>query len=147
MEHRSNKIIISFIIIILSSSCSNTYKCEFKSIDLIFTDIGSSIGNVSYYHYLCVNNYNRSCIDSLMVNNIVKSYLDTLTTNKPVGSLHLYSSKNRFIEGEKSQIWNDVDKDCLVDVILDNKEDIRFYIFHSADGKEQKDSKFWDPYK
>ena len=99
-------------------------QCSFKNIQKIFSVRGTlnrgTTGEMSSYsHLVLLRDFSRECMDSTTIINIAHRYIDTVKYEKPVDALFFYSSDNNFIKGETSQMWGEVDKECLVKIYFD----------------------------
>ncbi len=121
--------------------------CKFHSVETLFTEVGSGSGTgVGYSHTLVATEYSRDCLDSNQTMRILNAYMDTVSSGKPIDMIHLYNSSAQFIEGETAQIWEDVNKDCLVVVWIDPKTNRpEQFTFYDEDGLKLYEGKKWLP--
>jgi len=133
--------IISVIFIslqILSCSYSNKEgQCKLTKMRTIFFDAtpNSKYGNV-YAHYILINDFSKSCMDSSTMVKIALKYCDTVKEGRPVNVIKLFSSDKDFIANEHSQVMEKINKSCLFSIGINlktNKPD-RF-IFYNDQGE------------
>jgi hypothetical protein len=76
-------------------------------------------------------------MDSTTIVNIARNYIDTVSTDKPVDIVNFYNSDKDFIPDETSQIWEDVDKSCLVHIWINKKTNKpeKFVFFNNKGGE------------
>lgn len=135
--------------IFLNCSTRNTTKqipiCEFQKIKTLFTDYGQDGNKPGYYrHYVLIEQFSRKCLDSTEMVNITLNYADTVSFDRPVESIVFYSSDSRFIPDEKSQIWSEVDKDCLVRIGINHKnKKPEYFMFYNNHGRLVYYGKVW----
>lgn len=149
MSFMSTLVLFNMAILLLHCSLlwRGKEKCHPTSIKTIFTDVSTKGGeDRRFAHYVLVEGFDKSCkLDSSEILSIVNQYIDTVfILTKPVGVVNIFTSMDRFIPSETSQDWNDVNKDCLVSIMLDVKtrEPIRFK-FYDQDGKVENVGSRW----
>ena len=122
-------------------------RCNLVKVETIFVDVASNNGeNPRYIHHVLTEGYSKNClIDSIEFFKITKNYLDTVhLTTKPIRLIYFYSSKDRFIPSETSQIWDDISKDCIVMIKFNSLTyeplELRFY---DKNGNVEPNTKPW----
>lgn len=149
------KIIFYVNVLALVYSChllqEGKVKCNLVKVETIFADVATHNGSrPRYTHHVLMEGYSKNCIiDSTEFFHVVKQYLDTVNlTTKPISFIYFYSTKDNFIPSETSQVWDDINKDCIVGI----KFDVRTYKplefkFYDKDGKVESKTKQWKRYK
>lgn len=140
---------------ILFCSCNllqdSKRRCNLVKVETIFVDVATKGGmDPHYIHHVLVEGYSKNClIDSIDFFRTTKKYLDTVNlTTKPISRISFYSSKDRFIPSETSQIWDDVNKDCIVTVKFKATmyEPLEF-VFYDRNGNAQAKTRLWKKYE
>ncbi|SFF07546.1 hypothetical protein SAMN05518672_11582 [Chitinophaga sp. CF118] len=109
-----------FLVLIFLVSCTRAKprsSCKFESIKTLYTDIGIQPGiDTAFCHAVLIKDFSRECLDSITILRIAKSYIDTVSASKkPVDIIKFYSSDKDFDLSEGgSQLWDEVNKSCLV---------------------------------
>ena len=136
--------IISVIVVIFISlqilSCSYPNKedqCKLTKIRTIFFDgtPNSKYGHV-YAHYVLINGFSRSCMDSSTMAKIALTYCDTVKEGRPVNVIKLFSSDKDFIPNEHSQVMEEINKRCLFSMGINlNTNKPSNFIFYNDQGE------------
>lgn len=145
-------LIFTFFTLLIFLQCCNLSflkkgDCSFEKIETIFSEISIHHGlDTGYAHYVLVQKYLKNCrIDSIEFLNMSRNYMDTVSYDyKPIKEINFFSSVKRFIPYEVSQIWTEVNKDCLVSIWLDSEtqKPVRF-IFYDENGDIEMDGPTW----
>jgi hypothetical protein len=147
--------LVTFFLLVVTISTNCIFRafnadCCFKGIQTIFTDVGIHVGvDTSYEHFVLISKYSKDCnLDSTEFMKIIMGYIDTVDIKaKPVGKINVYRSKERFIPHEKSQICNDVNKDCIVSVWINNiSQKPYLFEFYDKNGESESLKKTWKVY-
>ncbi len=126
-------------------------RCNLVKVETIFVDVASNNGeNRRFIHHVLTEGYSKNClIDSIEFFKITENYLDTVhLTTKPIRLIYFYSSKDRFIPSETSQIWEEVNKDRIVRIKFNTVtyEPLEF-IFYDKKGNAEARTKSWKKYE
>jgi hypothetical protein len=132
-------------------SCSHINKhqkesCEFKSLSLLFTSpLSTGDSLIGYCHYITIKDFSKECHDSAIIVDIARRYADTVNIDQPVTIIQIYNSDKRFVAKEGiSQDWQEVNKDCLVGIELDNKTKLPVkFTFYDKRGNLVHDNSYW----
>ena len=138
----ANKLIIIIFLFVLTC-CGNKQNNGKPYFKLLFINIGTNNHDpiTKYYHYLVIENCPENP-DSVLVMDLATQYLSSLVNNKPVAALRIFKSDNRFIPNEQSQVWSDVNKDCIVEILYRNGQ-FENYWFYAKDGENFIETKYW----
>lgn len=137
---------------ILLSACNWAFRnkqkvCNLNKIATIYADVYTRGGQDPVYaHYVLFDGFDKNCqLDSTEVLKIVNHYIDTVfVKTKPVVRISLFSSIDRFIPGETSQVWEETNKDCIVDIAFDREtKKPTIFTFYKKDGKIESRGRFW----
>jgi len=125
--------------------CNHSPPCDLEYIEKKWADYGINAGSFDgYTHFVIIKNFEKQCLDSTVIMNITQKYLDTATVDIPIQAILFFNSDKHFIEGETSQDWEKVNKDCLVGVYfnIQNKKFTHFRFFES-NGIDFEDTNKW----
>jgi hypothetical protein len=146
------RIAIIFTFIFLAAGCTNQSRnnvCELKEIRTLFTVVGIQQGvDTGYVHYVLLREFSRQCMDSTTLVNIALKYIDTVSIDKPIDMINFYNSDKNFIPGEVSQVWEKVDKNCLVHIWINKKNNKpEKFVFFNDKGERIFEGNKWVSYK
>jgi hypothetical protein len=131
-----------FILVCLFAFCGKKQNNGKPYIKFLYEQPGrDNNGPVEYRHYLVIENCPDKP-DSALVMNLASQYLKALVKYKPANHLCIFRSDDRFIPNEQSQVWSDVNKDCIVEIYYSNDK-FESYIFYDKSGENSTEQVYW----
>lgn len=115
-------------------------NCSFDNLKTIFYDVDKK----EYIHYVLLETFDRTCLDSSEIVSIAQNYADSVKYGRPVVMIRFFNSDENFIEGETSQLITEIDKDCLVTITLDTALKPVNFLFYDEDGNWIYDGPIWN---
>jgi hypothetical protein len=138
------------VVCAITISCynRNASKCKLELIRRLYYDENMQPGiDTGFGHTVLLRDFSRKCMDSAIIIKIALSYIDTANKGKPINGIAFYSSDKNFIPGEHSQVMEEINKDCLVDISFDRKTKRPItFIFYNEDGEIVYWGNRWVPF-
>lgn len=141
MSMRNLQILIFGLLFLSTNACQQKKKvyCSFHNLKTIFHDQG----NGKYIHYVLIESFDRTCLDSSKIVSIAQKYADTVRFGRPALMIKLFSTDEDFIDGEVSQPMSEIDKNCLVTITFDTTLKPSNFLFYDENGNWIHDGSTW----
>lgn len=129
-----------FVLVIGCMSCqTKTNVCEIKSLKMLGTHEIVLDKSTGVEHYILIEDFPRSCLDSAVIVNAAANYIDTVGKSgheiaMPANVLRFYSSDNNFLLDKASEN-KQLNRSCLVAIIIGYYNDPNKYIFYNDNGE------------
>jgi hypothetical protein len=117
-------------------SCKSEKKdlCIIKKVNTLFTTIGIHDNDTGYAHYVLLKDFSRKCIDSITILKVARAYIDSVKLAKPIKVILFFDSDKHFYKNETSQDMDEINKNCLVVIGFNNKQNPNYFIFYNDKG-------------